>query len=651
MTDPYADVDQYLALPRLCGPVATRDGRRLVLSRATVADDGSLVGRLWEVDVLADSGGRPVAAPGARSAAGFLPDGRLLWVDGHGSLQVEGGPGAQVPSVDEGQGVATDQGQAWRIEAVAVAVASGTIVALTRRATSAAAPVVPRGPGSDGLLYRTHPVRYWDTVLGCLDWSLLTGEATESGTIRWRELTDAGGWPLHEADVDVSPDGTTAVSSWLVRESPTSSRRTLVRWDTADRSRSSLADDGTSDWYRPRFCPCGRHVAAVRETHGSPDEPLDRQLMVVPLDGSPPRLVAPGWDRWPVEHAWCPDEESLLATADDDGRRPVFRIDLQSGAAVPLTRADAHYTDLTVAPGASTVYALRSGIGAPPAPVSIALGTGQESPLGGPEILSPSPRGTTAEVRAIGADGVDLRAWLVAPETGGAHPLVVWVHGGPLHSWNGWSWRGNPWLLVAQGYAVLLPDPALSTGYGRNFVRRGWGDWGGLPYTDVMALTDAAVERSDVDPSRVAALGGSFGGYLVNWMAGHTTRFRALISHAGIWDLEQFVRTSDLASVWTRQLAPAARADNSPSRHAERIRTPMLLIHGGADYRVPVEESLRLWWDLLSRAGTHEKVPHRFLYFPSENHYVLRPANSSAWMQAVLSFLAQHVGGAVDDGG
>jgi dipeptidyl aminopeptidase/acylaminoacyl peptidase len=135
------------------------------------------------------------------------------------------------------------------------------------------------------------------------------------------------------------------------------------------------------------------------------------------------------------------------------------------------------------------------------------------------------------------ADGTALRSWLVLPEgpaegtadgtaAGTArHPLLLWVHGGPLGSWSGWSWRWNPWLMAARGYAVLLPDPALSTGYGLDFVRRGWGSWGDAPYTDLMALTDArSSSRRRPDPT--AAMGGSFGGYMANWIAGHTDRFR-----------------------------------------------------------------------------------------------------------------------------
>ena len=134
-------------------------------------------------------------------------------------------------------------------------------------------------------------------------------------------------------------------------------------------------------------------------------------------------------------------------------------------------------------------------------------------------------------------------------------PLLLWAHGGPLSSWNTWSWRWNPWLMAAQGYAVLLPDPALSTGYGHDFIARGHGQWGGQPYRDLMAITDAAVARPDIDEARTAMMGGSYGGYMANWIAGHTGRFRAIVSHASLWALDQMFGTTDLPTV----LAPGLR--------------------------------------------------------------------------------------------
>nr|WP_276612430.1 prolyl oligopeptidase family serine peptidase [Kineococcus vitellinus] len=215
-----------------------------------------------------------------------------------------------------------------------------------------------------------------------------------------------------------------------------------------------------------------------------------------------------------------------------------------------------------------------------------------------------------------------------------------------MGSWNAWSWRWNPWLATARGYAVLLPDPALSTGYGPEFLARGWGAWGQAPYTDLMALTDAALAREDLDASRTAAMGGSFGGYVANWIAGHTDRFRAIVTHAGLWALEQFGPTTDAAHYWSREMTAQMVAANDPAAHVERITTPMLVIHGDKDYRVPVGEALRLWWELNRHwSGDPADLPHRFLLFPDENHWVLTPQHAILWYETVFAFLATHVHG------
>jgi dipeptidyl aminopeptidase/acylaminoacyl peptidase len=194
---------------------------------------------------------------------------------------------------------------------------------------------------------------------------------------------------------------------------------------------------------------------------------------------------------------------------------------------------------------------------------------------------------------------------------------------------------------------VLLPDPALSTGYGQEFVQRGWGAWGQAPYTDLLAITDAVEALPEIDAERTAAMGGSFGGYMANWVAGHTDRFRAIVTHASLWALDQFGPTTDHAYYWAREMTPEMAEANSPHRFVENIRTPMLVVHGDKDYRVPVGEGLRLWNELLTKsalpADDDGSTVHRFLYFPDENHWVLTPQHAKVWYQVVLAFLAEHV--------
>ena len=662
---PYEDLDAYLALPRVSGLALSLDGRRLVTTVARLDKKATrYVSALWEVD---PTGERP-AARLTRSAKGEsrpvpTPDGDVLFTsarpdpDGDGDDET---PTAlwRLPRTGEARVVATRPGGIGGAvvarEAGLLAVLSETLPSSTDTASDEARRKARKDKKVDAVLHTGYPVRYWDADLGPGAPRLLTAELpADDAPLEWRDLTPAPGGALQGAQLDLSPDGRTAVVTWAVAEPRGSRRMTLVAVDTATGERRVLADDGSSEWADPRVSPDGTRVAVVRETRSTPGEPPDQRLVVLPLDGSAePRDVAPGWDRWVGEHRWSPDGTALLVAADHEGRRPVFRVELDTGAVTRLAGDHGHYTDLCVSPDGAAVYALRDAVDAAPAPVRLDARTPDQEPvlLQGPA-TAPAPGGSVTEITTTAADGAQLRSWLVLPEGPGEatedgaapHPLLLWVHGGPLGSWNGWSWRWNPWLMAARGYAVLLPDPALSTGYGLDFVRRGWGAWGDAPYTDLMALTDAALEHPAVDPTRTAAMGGSFGGYMANWIAGHTDRFRAVVTHASLWDLERFGPTTDASHYWSREMTPQMTREHSPSAFADAITSPVLVIHGDKDYRVPIGEGLALWWELCSRAEDPETMPHRFLYFPQENHWVLTPQHAKLWYETVLAFLAVHV--------
>ncbi|MBW8767508.1 MAG: S9 family peptidase, partial [Geodermatophilales bacterium] len=375
-------------------------------------------------------------------------------------------------------------------------------------------------------------------------------------------------------------------------------------------------------------------------------EPPDYTLLLVDVASGRATELTSGFDRWPSAPQFDADGSAVYFLADDDGRHAVFRVTVDGGEPVRLT-GDGAYSDLQVARDGSALYALRSAYDSPPVPVRLDPAAALQEPevLPNPGTLDRLP-GTLHEVEATAADGARVQSWLVLPEGASAEnpaPLLLWIHGGPLMSWNSWSWRWCPWLMAARGYAVLLPNPALSQGFGQDFVRRGWGEWGGTPYTDLITAVEAAEQRPDIDASRTAAMGGSFGGYMANWVATQTDRFRAIVTHASLWDLDSFIGTTDAAYYWEKEWGdplrePKRYEQNSPHRYADGIRTPMLVIHGDKDYRVPIGEALQLWYDLQKRG-----VPSKFLYFPDENHWVLTPGNATVWYETVLAFLAEHV--------
>ncbi len=654
--NPFEDLHAYQALPRVSGLALSPDGTRLVATVAALDPEATRFRpALWEID---PAGARPARrltrGTTGESAPAFLPGGDLVFTsarpDPQAKDQPDDAPAAlwRLPATGEGTVVGTRPGG---LAGPVVARTAGRVVASSMTmpaAVTAEDDDARRGERRDrkvtAILHDGHPVRHWDADLGPDQPRLLAGDLAADGAIVWRDLTPAPGAALHDAGYDITADGATVVTSWAVPQPGGATRSTVVAIDLATGEHRTLLADPGFEFGGPVVSPDGRDVVCRRQSLSTPTSPPDIRLVTVPLAGGAAREVAPAWDRWAADVRWTPDGTALVVTADDGGRSPVFRIDVGTGDVTRLTGDDGSYTDVAIAPD-GTVYALRSAVDAPPAPVRLEDGT--PVPLPGP---APEPElpGTLTEVHATAADGTPLRSWLVLP-TGTAEPapLVLFVHGGPLGSWNAWQWRWNPWLLAARGYAVLLPDPALSTGYGLEFVARGWGAWGAAPYTDLMAITDAAVARPDIDADRTAAMGGSFGGYMANWIAGHTGRFRAIVTHASVWALDQFGATTDVPAYWQREMTPEIARHNSPHRHADAITTPMLVIHGDRDYRVPIGEALRLWWDLVSRhRDDPATLPHRFLYFPDENHWVLTPNNAVTWYETVLAFLGHHVLGA-----
>jgi dipeptidyl aminopeptidase/acylaminoacyl peptidase len=530
------------------------------------------------------------------------------------------------------------------------------------------------------ILHSGYPVRFWDQDLGpsqarhfVLEPAApgeaaggagggeeaadpgLPGTVDAEPPLKLRNITADAGAGLLETGAALSPDGATLLTGFRRPLARGDFRCVLAAVDTATGGRRILLDTEDAEYQPGPVSPDGSTAVVVRELISGPDRIPDITLGLVPLAGGEFVPLAPGWDRWPQPAGWLPDGSAVVATADEDGRCPVFLVDAASGRVRRVTGDDAAYTDVVVGPDGRYAYALRSSYLFPPEPVRIDLATGETLPLPSPAARPVLP-GRLEEVEAAAADGTRVRGWLVLPEDASAQhpaPLLLWVHGGPLGSWNAWSWRWCPWILAARGYAVLLPDPALSTGYGREFVRRGWGRWGQEPFTDLMSITDEAVRRPDIDASRTAAMGGSFGGYMANWIAGHTDRFRAIVTHASLWALDQFGPTTDVSTYWEKEMTPAMAEANSPHRHVGQIRTPMLVIHGDKDYRVPIGEGLRLWYELLSRSGLPADedgaTEHRFLYFPDENHWVLSPQHARIWYSVVENFLARHVLGQETD--
>ncbi|MDT5206192.1 MAG: hypothetical protein QOD34_2828 [Mycobacterium sp.] len=645
----FDNLDDYLALPRVSGLAVSADGRRVVTTVATLnATRSEHIGAVWELDV---AGQRPAhrltRSANGESAPTFTADGDLLFLSSRpNSENSDDGkkPPASLWRLPAGGGEALEVlSMPGGISAVRSARAADTAVigaAMLPAARDVDADRRLRDLRKDGqvtaILHTDYPVRFWNHDIGPDELRLLHVDGP-------RDLTPSPGTALLEPGFDVSPDGSFLVTTWRVSGPGPTQRSVLVRIELGSGHRSVIADDPDASFEQPVIAPDGSRVAFTRDTISTP-HCAPRMTLQQLRFGDQRRSVAEEWDRRPSSLTWSSDGNALIVTADQNGRAPVFSVDVKTSTVTQLTDDDFGYTDVVAAPG-GVLYALRSSYAAPPHPVRIDPDGAVRSL---PCVELPTLPGILTEMATTTADGTTVRSWLVlADKAATPAPLLLWVHGGPLGSWNSWAWRWNPWLMASRGYAVLLPDPALSTGYGQDFIQRGWGDWGGPPFDDLMAATDAACEHPRVDATRIAAMGGSFGGYMANWIAGHTNRFAAIVTHASLWALDQFGPTTDTAYYWRREMTPAMTADNSPHHFVANISTPMLVIHGDRDYRVPIGEGLRLWYELLASsalpAGADGSSPHRFLHFPTEDHWVIAPQHTKIWYEVVIAFLAEHV--------
>ncbi|QUQ71888.1 S9 family peptidase [Kutzneria sp. CA-103260] len=664
MTD-FTDLDAVAKLPRIGSLALSPDGTRLVATTAELAPDGkSWQSALWEVD---PAGARPArrltrAAKGESSPV-FTPDGSVLFVSSRANAEAKPGDDKEtsalwlLPPAGEARQVYAPAGG---VAGVSVARDAGTLLVTTAALHGAAVGDEDKerrkareDAGVTAILHESYPVRYWDHDLGpdrprIVVAPAITGEERVTDVV---ELTRDIPHPVSGGVV--SPDG-----HWVVYEvseeiSAAYGRRDLLRVvradGTGDRELAgdrSLGDGPVYSYSNAVFLPDSSGVIAIRGLESTEQDCPRYDLVLITLADGAVRPLTADFPDWAEDPAVSPDGRVVYFLANRDGRRPVWRLDLASGEITRLT-GEGHYGGLRVAADGSALYALRDSIAHPPQPVRLDPVATEQDPafLPAPGVVESLP-GTLTEVSTTVADGRTVRAWLAVPagaSDSSPAPLVLWVHGGPMMSWNGWSWRWNPWLLVARGYAILMPDPALSTGYGRDMVQAGWGSWGGAPYTDLMAITDVTVERPDIDEGRTAAMGGSFGGYMANWIATQTDRFDAIVTHASLWNLDAFTGTTDSSYYWMREMTDPLRSTerilaNSPHLRVGDITTPMLVIHGDKDYRVPVGEGIRLYFDLV-RHG----VPAKFLYYPTENHWILTPGNSKVWYETVLAFLAEHV--------
>ena len=452
------------------------------------------------------------------------------------------------------------------------------------------------------------------------------------------------------ADFAFSPDGSQVVFAARVRGriEPTSTNFDIWRVPSDGSAAPVNLTAGNPAWdAQPAYSPDGKlmaHLAMER-----PGFEADKfRLVVRDAESGAISYTTSGWDRSIAAFRFSPDSGTIYATADELGQRPLFAIDLGSGASRKMTGAG-NVTEFDVA-GERIVYGLQSlsapadlfliDGGAPPRPVTNVNATR----------LAQVRFGEAQQFSFDGAGGDKVYGYAMKPwnwEAGRRYPVAFIVHGGPQSSYaNTWSYRWNPQVFSGAGFGVVFIDFHGSTGYGQAFTDSISGDWGGKPFEDLQKGLAAAVEKYPwIDGDRACALGGSYGGYMVNWIAGNwPDRFRCLVNHAGLFDHRSMYYTTE--ELWFPEWDhggpyhdnPVAHEQSNPANFLKAWKSPMLVIHGALDYRVPYSQGLATF-TALQRRG----VESRFVYFPDENHWILKPANSQQWHDEVLGWLDRHL--------
>ncbi len=406
-----------------------------------------------------------------------------------------------------------------------------------------------------------------------------------------------------------------------------------------------LTDDNAAWDTAPVFSPDGETLAYLAMDRSGFEADRFRIMLRHWPDG-PTRMLASDWDRSPGGLLWTADGRTLYATAQNVGHVSLFAIDVASGA-VTTVLDDLGYVGSPAVGGERRVF----GVDNLTLPVELFTVRHDGSDLRqitrvNEERLAVLTLGDHEQFSFAGAAGDTVYAQIVKPadfDAGRTYPVAFLIHGGPQGSFgNHFHYRWNPQSYAAAGYAVVMVDFHGSVGYGQDFTDAITGDWGGKPLEDLQKGLAAALNRYDwMDGDNVCALGASYGGYMVNWIAGNwPDRFRCLVNHDGVFDMRSMYYSTE--ELWFPEWEhggpyyanPEGHERHNPVQHVANWSTPMLVIHGQEDHRVPLEQGLGTF-NALQRRG----IPSRFLYFPDESHWVLKPHNSMQWHDTVLGWL------------
>ncbi|KAK9712494.1 Dipeptidyl-peptidase 5 [Basidiobolus ranarum] len=503
-------------------------------------------------------------------------------------------------------------------------------------------------------------VRHWDHFVTSKKQNIFTVKLGKSGN-KYNVIGDATNVmskvhlespvdPFGDAgDYDISPDGKEIA---FISKKPGRDQA----WETdinvysvpSDGSKppKSLTDKNYGQTASPAYSPDGKTLAWLQmERRGFESD--RKRIILHDLHKQKSTYLNQNWDRSPNGITWSPDSKTLYLPTEEYGRVKLFSADLRSGHIKTLTQKGS--VGNVVALDNDRLFLTQNAMNHPNEFYTInknGAGLKQISHLHEAktkELYLPEPE----DFWFKGANGDKVHGWILRPigfDPKKKYPVAFLVHGGPQGSWaDGWSTRWNPEIYSSAGYVMIAINPRGSTGYGQKFTDQVSENWGGLPYEDLMkGLDNILAEYKFTDEKRMCALGGSYGGYMMNWFNGHTDRFNCLVNHDGMFSsVGTYYSTDELwFAEWEFGGKPWEEKSKkinekwSPSNYVQNWKTPTLVIHSQKDYRLVLAEGLSTFTALQ-----RQNIPSRLLYFPDESHWVTKPANSLRWHNEVLGWL------------
>jgi dipeptidyl aminopeptidase/acylaminoacyl peptidase len=657
---PRFTVEEMLKLRRVSDPQLSPDGRFVAYVVTDVSlEKNNRVNRLWVVPVAGGESVPLVQTDKSDSSPRWSPDGKKLaflstrdgssqvWVVEMSSGRAAGEPRKVTSLATEASSFAWSPDGKWFALASDVFPACATI-ACNEQALKEFEGRKSKAHVVDQLLYR-HWVSWKD---GRYSHVFL---APSDGSAPPRDLTpgsaDVPPFSLGSPDdYAFSPDSKEL--AFARKTDPVeaiSTNSDLFLLDLADpaakprKITTNPASDGG-----PAYSPDGRYIAYRAQQR--PGFEADRwQLMLYDRKSGERKSVTAEWDRSVDSYSWTPDSKALNITAEDSGEGAVFTLELNGKAPVRM-KLGGSVGDIHIAADGQTFIYTRHTLDGP---TEIYRASAKDVSSRAP-LTRTNPSLSAFKLRPAesvwyeGAGGTKIQAWVVKPPDfveGRKYPLLYLVHGGPQNSWHdGWTFRWNAQVFASAGYVVFMPNPRGSTGFGQQFTDEISGDWGGKVFEDLMKGADFAEALPYVEKGRTGAAGASYGGYAMNWFLGHTTRFRAIVTHAGVYNLtSMYGVTEELwfpewdikGTPWTN---PELYARMSPHTYAKNFKTPTLVTHGELDFRVPIGEGLQLF-TALQRQG----VPSKMVDFPDEGHWINKPANSALWYHEFIAWMDRWV--------